>query len=72
MRPALIRRGWSWGLVASIAALLLATASGQAQQKPGAPATSAEGAAVVAPGSTAEKGAADPNKARVEIFGQIL
>lgn len=42
------------------------------QQKPGAPATSEEGAAVVAPGSTAEKGATDPNKARVEIFGQIM
>jgi mono/diheme cytochrome c family protein len=51
MRPALIppsplrgfgatgRRGWSWCLVASVAALLFATASGQAQQKPGAPAT---------------------------------
>ena len=40
MRPALIRRGWSWGLAAGVAALLFATASGQAQQKPGgAPAT---------------------------------
>jgi cytochrome c553 len=41
MRPALIRGGWSWGLAASIAAVVVfATASGQAQQKPaGAPAT---------------------------------
>ena len=47
MRPALIppsplrgfgatgRRGWSWGLAASIVALLFATASGQAQQRAG-------------------------------------
>ena len=41
MRPALIRRGWSWGLAASVAALLFATASGQAQQRAGgAPAAS--------------------------------
>jgi cytochrome c553 len=40
MRSALIRRGWSWVLAAGVVALLLATASGQAQQKPaGAPAT---------------------------------
>ena len=35
MRPALIRRGWSWGLAASVVALLFATASGQAQQRAG-------------------------------------
>jgi cytochrome c553 len=33
MRPALIHRGWSWGLAASVVALLFATASGQAQQR---------------------------------------
>src|SRR5678816_3803150 len=39
-RPALMRRGWLCGIAAGIVALLFATASGQAQQKPGgAPAT---------------------------------
>ena len=42
------------------------------QQKAGAPATSAEGAPVIAPSSTAEKGAADPGKARIEIFGHVM
>jgi mono/diheme cytochrome c family protein len=34
-RPALIRRGWSWGLAAGVIALLLAGGSGQAQQRAG-------------------------------------
>lgn len=38
MRPALIRRRWSWGLAAAVVALLLAT-SGQAQQRAGGAAT---------------------------------
>jgi len=42
------------------------------QQKPGAPATSSAGAAVVAPGSTPEEKAPNPDKARVEIFGQVM
>src|SRR4029077_7651304 len=42
------------------------------QQKPGAPVTNAAGATVVAPGSTAEEGAPHPDKARVEIFGQVM
>jgi len=35
MRPALIRRGWSWLVAAGVVALLLATANGQAQQRAG-------------------------------------
>jgi len=35
MRPALIRRGWSWGVAAGVVAILFATASGQAQQRAG-------------------------------------
>ena len=34
-RPARIRRGWLWGSAAVVAALLLATANGQAQQRAG-------------------------------------
>ena len=34
MRPALIRRSWSWGLAAAVVALMCAT-SGQAQQRAG-------------------------------------
>jgi hypothetical protein len=42
------------------------------QQKQSAPAVSAAGVPVVAPGSTAEDGAPDAGKARVEIFGQVM
>ena len=42
------------------------------QQKQVAPAVSAAGVPVVAPGSTAEEGAPDANKARIEIFGQVM
>lgn len=43
-----------------------------AAAQPSAPPVEAAGAPVVAPNATAEEGAAEPGKARVEIFGQVM
>lgn len=48
------------------------TAQAPAPAQPSAPPVTAAGAPVVAPQSQAEEGAANADKARVEIFGQIM